>query len=67
MSPEELIQQISATWEDSSGGAVDLFSEERLGWAPSISLRDGMERTYAWIYEAMKSGGGASSIYNELR
>jgi GDP-D-mannose 3',5'-epimerase len=23
--------------------------QERLGWAPSQSLRDGMERTYAWI------------------
>jgi nucleoside-diphosphate-sugar epimerase len=22
-----------------------------LGWAPSITLRDGMERTYGWIYE----------------
>ena len=24
------------------------------GWAPSISLRDGMERTYAWVYEQVK-------------
>lgn len=24
-----------------------------LGWAPSISLQDGMERTYAWIYDQM--------------
>jgi GDP-D-mannose 3',5'-epimerase len=23
---------------------------DRLGWEPSISLRDGLERTYAWIY-----------------
>jgi nucleoside-diphosphate-sugar epimerase len=22
-----------------------------LGWAPSIRLRDGMERTYRWIHE----------------
>lgn len=26
------------------------------GWEPSISLRDGMERTYAWIYDQMKTG-----------
>jgi nucleoside-diphosphate-sugar epimerase len=24
---------------------------ERLHWEPSISLRDGMEKTYAWIYD----------------
>jgi len=24
--------------------------KERLGWAPSISLRDGMEATYRWIF-----------------
>jgi len=23
----------------------------KLGWEPSISLRDGLERTYAWIYD----------------
>jgi nucleoside-diphosphate-sugar epimerase len=25
--------------------------QEMLGWEPSISLRAGMEKTYAWIYE----------------
>ena len=28
---------------------------ELLGWAPSITLRDGMERTYRWIYDQMVS------------
>jgi GDP-D-mannose 3',5'-epimerase len=28
---------------------------ERLGWEPSISLRDGLERTYAWIYGEMSA------------
>jgi GDP-D-mannose 3', 5'-epimerase len=26
---------------------------ERLGWAPSVRLRDGMEQTYRWIYDQM--------------
>ncbi|MEQ8763929.1 MAG: NAD-dependent epimerase/dehydratase family protein [Planctomycetota bacterium] len=25
--------------------------KEKLGWAPSLSLQDGMERTYAWIHD----------------
>ena len=28
--------------------------QEKLGWAPNIRLRDGMERTYKWIYDEMK-------------
>jgi nucleoside-diphosphate-sugar epimerase len=27
--------------------------KELLGWEPSISLRDGMEKTYKWIYDEM--------------
>jgi nucleoside-diphosphate-sugar epimerase len=27
----------------------------KLGWAPSISLRDGLERTYRWIHDQMAS------------
>ena len=29
--------------------------KEVLGWAPSISLKDGMEKTYAWIYDQLKA------------
>jgi GDP-D-mannose 3', 5'-epimerase len=29
-----------------------------LGWEPSISLRDGLERTYRWIYDKEKSTAG---------
>jgi GDP-D-mannose 3',5'-epimerase len=29
---------------------------ERLGWAPSILLRTGLETTYAWIYDEVKRG-----------
>jgi GDP-D-mannose 3',5'-epimerase len=30
--------------------------EQRLGWEPSIRLRDGMAKTYAWIEEQIASG-----------
>jgi nucleoside-diphosphate-sugar epimerase len=26
---------------------------EIYGWEPSISLRDGLEKTYAWIYDQL--------------
>ncbi|MBS1712724.1 MAG: NAD-dependent epimerase/dehydratase family protein [Armatimonadetes bacterium] len=29
--------------------------EKELGWEPSVSLREGMEKTYAWIYDQMTS------------
>jgi len=28
--------------------------KQRLGWAPSVKLRDGMEKTYRWIHEEMR-------------
>ena len=28
----------------------------RLGWEPSITLEDGLERTYRWIYDQMAAG-----------
>jgi nucleoside-diphosphate-sugar epimerase len=36
----------------------------RLNWAPSIRLRDGMEKTYAWIYDQMVSGDSKDSVVN---
>jgi GDP-D-mannose 3',5'-epimerase len=29
---------------------------ERLGWAPSISLEEGLQNTYKWIFDQMSSG-----------
>jgi nucleoside-diphosphate-sugar epimerase len=26
----------------------------RYGWAPSITLTDGLERTYRWVYDEVK-------------
>jgi nucleoside-diphosphate-sugar epimerase len=33
-----------------------------LGWEPTISLRDGLERTYAWIYDEI-TGGRQRAIF----
>jgi nucleoside-diphosphate-sugar epimerase len=35
----------------------------KLGWAPSISLREGMERTYRWIYGEMTTLEGQRRRY----
>jgi GDP-D-mannose 3',5'-epimerase len=37
--------------------------KEKLGWAPSIRLRDGMEHTYRWIYEQMTMPAEARRAY----
>jgi nucleoside-diphosphate-sugar epimerase len=29
--------------------------ERRFGWAPSTTLRDGLERTYAWVHDEVKA------------
>jgi nucleoside-diphosphate-sugar epimerase len=38
---------------------------ERLGWEPSITLKAGLEKTYAWIYDQMKSGSSKDSLVNK--
>lgn len=30
--------------------------QQKLGWEPSIRLRDGMEKTYRWIYDQITTG-----------
>jgi nucleoside-diphosphate-sugar epimerase len=35
---------------------------ERLGWEPSITLRDGMERTYRWIHDQMAPAGSPATL-----
>ncbi|MEE2908595.1 MAG: NAD-dependent epimerase/dehydratase family protein [Planctomycetota bacterium] len=34
---------------------------DQLGWAPSIKLRDGMERTYRWIHDEYMAKYGATA------
>jgi len=38
--------------------------KKHLDWEPSVSLRTGLEKTYAWIYDQMKSGHSKDSIVN---
>ena len=40
--------------------------KSRLNWEPSIPLRTGLERTYAWIFDQMKSGGSRDRIVNRF-
>jgi GDP-D-mannose 3',5'-epimerase len=35
--------------------------QEKLGWEPSISLRDGMEQTYAWIFDQVEAAARTGS------
>jgi nucleoside-diphosphate-sugar epimerase len=39
--------------------------QKELGWQPNIALRDGLEKTYAWIYDQMVTGHGADAIVNK--
>jgi nucleoside-diphosphate-sugar epimerase len=38
--------------------------QKLLGWQPSIPLRTGLEKTYAWIHDQIKSGSSKDSIFN---
>jgi nucleoside-diphosphate-sugar epimerase len=36
---------------------------QKLGWAPSIRLRDGLEKTYRWIHDQMMMPAGKRRVY----
>ena len=40
--------------------------QEKLGWEPSVTLRTGLEKTYAWILDQMKSGNSKDSVVNRF-
>jgi nucleoside-diphosphate-sugar epimerase len=33
--------------------------QEVFGWQPTTRLRDGLEKTYRWIYDEMARGGNS--------
>jgi nucleoside-diphosphate-sugar epimerase len=35
--------------------------QQYLGWEPSVTLRDGLEETYRWIHDQMKSSNPAEA------
>ena len=37
-----------------------------LGWEPSVTLCEGLEKTYAWIYDQMQSGSSKDSVVNRF-
>jgi nucleoside-diphosphate-sugar epimerase len=37
--------------------------KQKLGWAPSVRLRDGMEKTYRWIREEMTAPADRRRVY----
>ncbi len=40
---------------------------ERLGWEPSIHLRDGLERTYRWIDREMSQGANEDTLQDYFK
>ena len=39
--------------------------KSKLGWEPSIPLRTGLEKTYAWIFDQMKNGESKDVVVNQ--
>jgi nucleoside-diphosphate-sugar epimerase len=37
---------------------------QKIGWAPEVRLRDGMERTYRWIYDQMSAPSDRRRVYS---
>jgi nucleoside-diphosphate-sugar epimerase len=42
------------------------FVRSQLGWEPSTSLQTGLEKTYAWIFDQMKSGRSSTQTVNRF-
>jgi nucleoside-diphosphate-sugar epimerase len=36
--------------------------KSKFGWEPSVPLRTGLERTYAWIFDQMKNGESKDAV-----
>jgi GDP-D-mannose 3',5'-epimerase len=37
--------------------------QQKLGWAPSIPLREGMERTYSWVFDQLARGSDRRAAF----
>ena len=35
---------------------------DEIGWIPSINLKTGLEKTYKWIYDEVKSGSNLTKF-----
>jgi nucleoside-diphosphate-sugar epimerase len=44
----------------------NILIRKLLGWEPSVFLRAGLEKTYAWIYDQMKNGNSKDSVVNRF-
>jgi nucleoside-diphosphate-sugar epimerase len=53
--------RVRRTWTDGPVGvggrpSDDTAIRDAVGWKPQVSFRDGMERTYAWVYDQVRAG-----------
>jgi nucleoside-diphosphate-sugar epimerase len=48
------------------GRSDNTLIKKLLGWEPATHLKDGLEKTYAWIYNEIKSGASKDSLVNKF-
>ena len=51
------IRHVAGSPDVSGRQSDNRLLRERLGWAPGVSLRESLERTYQWIARQVESGG----------
>ena len=54
----ERVHDLSAPQGVRGRNSDNTLIKEVLGWEPSITLREGLEKTYAWIYDEVVAAGG---------
>ena len=40
--------------------------QKYLNWEPDTTLRAGLEKTYAWIYDQVVKGASKDSVFNKF-
>ena len=43
----------------------NVLIKEKLGWEPSIAIKDGLKKTYFWIKEQIEAEGGDATAYSK--